>query len=119
MRGFVQTLEASIAIILILATMVMLSDVTPSYPEKDFLMIGNGCLDEIYLKGDLRTYAVSDMESALEDDLDDCLPGVLNYEVKICSSTDCSADDLPESATIALVSRIISVSYTHLTLPTN
>ena len=108
MKGFIKTLEASIAIMLILVTVIVLGATTPSYPEKSFMIIGNGCLDEIYNKGDLRDYAVNNMKTALEDDLDDCLPATLNYEAKICSSTDCTASDLPESATIVLVSRLLS-----------
>ncbi|MBR9682447.1 MAG: hypothetical protein GOV02_02120 [Candidatus Aenigmarchaeota archaeon] len=106
MKGFIKTLEASLAVLLILATVIMLYDAPVSYPEKDFSIIGDYCLDKIYDEGNLRNYAMKDLESEIEDELDDCMPGI-NHKVEICSSVDCSTSGLPDS-TVVLVSRLIS-----------
>jgi len=106
MKGMIKTLEASIAVLLILATVIMLYDSPVSFVEEDFSDIGEQCLQKIENDGVLRYYAMNDMESEIEDELDDCMPGI-NHKVEICSSADCSTTGLPES-TVVLVSRLVS-----------
>lgn len=109
MKGFIKTLEASMAVLLILATVIILYDAPIAYPEKEFTEIGEYCLDKIYDEGNLRNYAAKGLESSIEDEFDECMPGI-NHKVKICSSADCSVSGLPDS-TVVLVSRIISGDY--------
>lgn len=106
MKGFIKTLEATIAVLLIISTVSMLHDVSIAYPEKNFMEVGDYCLDKVYDEGNLRYYAVNDLENELEDNLDDCLAAI-NYKLEICSSMECSITGLPNS-TVVLVSRLIS-----------
>ena len=109
MKGFIKTLEASIAVLLMLATVVMLYDMPVSNPEKYLSDAGEYCMDRIYDQGNLRNYVASGSESSMEDELDSCMPGI-KYKIKICSSTDCTATGLPNS-TVVVVSRLISGNY--------
>ena len=108
MRGFMKTLEASIAIVFILVAVIALNTARPSYPEKDFFEIGSDCLTNIYNDGNLAHYAVNDKESSLKGDLDACLPPTISYDAKICSNVDCASDIIPSGRTVISVSRLVS-----------
>lgn len=111
MKGFMKTLEASIAVVLILGAAVALNNASPSYPERNLMEIGNDCLSNVHNGGLLDQYAMSGDDDGLSDALGDCIPKSLNYEVKICHSSDCSADGLPSDRTVVLSSRLISGDY--------
>ena len=56
----------------------------------------------------VRTYVLNDDEGSMGDDLDDCLPATMNYDLEMCSSTDCSSTIIPDDVTVVLVSRVVS-----------
>ena len=106
MKGYVKTLEAGIAIVLILVSMVFL------FPEKtrtepQISDTGYSCLKYLDYEGVLRYYAVNNLESNLISDLRDCLPPILNYTAKICPTIICNAI-LPEDKTVFLSSYLIA-----------
>ncbi|NIM47258.1 MAG: hypothetical protein GTN40_03825 [Candidatus Aenigmarchaeota archaeon] len=106
MKGYVKTLEAGIAIILILISMVFL------FPEKtktepQISDVGYNCLKYLDYGKSLRYYAVNDFESDLINDLRSCLPPILNYTAKICTTTLCNTE-LPSDKTVFLSSYLIS-----------
>ena len=87
-KGFVKTLEAGIAIALILVSMVFL------FPEKTVIKpkisdTGYNCLKYLDNKGILRQYAVNNMEANLISDLRSCIPPSLDYKAKICLTSSC------------------------------
>ncbi len=105
-KGYIKTLEAGIAIVLILISMVFL------FPEKtrtepQISNVGYNCLKYLDYKGILRYYAVNNLESDLILDLRSCIPPILNYTVKICSTPTCITE-LPENETIFLSSYLIA-----------
>ena len=105
-KGFVKTLEAGIAITLILVSMVFL------FPEKtinepQISDIGYNCLRYLDNQGVLRNYAVNDLENNLISDLRSCLPPILNYTARICTTSTCNTI-LPGNKTIFLSSYLIA-----------
>ena len=106
MKGFVKTLEAGIAIVLILVSMVFL------FPEKtrtepQISDTGYSCLKYLDYEGVLRYYAVNNLEPDLISDLGDCLPPILNYTAKICTTSTCITE-LPENEAISSSSYLIA-----------
>jgi len=106
MKGFVKTLEAAIAIVLILISIVFL------FPEKtrtesQISDIGYNCLKYLDYRGVLRYYAVNSLESNLISDLKGCLPPILNYTARICSTIICDTN-LPQDKTVFLSSYLIA-----------
>ncbi len=99
MKGYVQTLEAVIALGIILLSITIV--LTPqTYPEKvDLKDNYYNFLDHIDNKGLLRSYVENNMEAELSDELEDCLPKIASFSVKICSTSNCIAS-LPEDKTI-------------------
>ena len=106
MKGYVKTLEAIIAVVLILVSMVFL------FPEKTRVEpqasdIGYNCLKYLNYEGVLRYYAVNNLESDLINDLGNCLPPILSYTAKICTYTPCNTE-LPADKTTFLSSYLIA-----------
>lgn len=88
-KGFVKTLEAAIAITLILVSVVFL------FPEKvktepKISDTAYNCLRNLDNRGVLRYYAVNNLESNLISDLKGCIPPLFDYVVKICTTSTCS-----------------------------
>jgi len=105
-KGYVKTLESVIAIVLILISIVFL------FPEKtrtepQISDTGYNCLKYLDFKGVLRYYAVNDLESNLISDLRSCLPPILDYKAKICTTSICNTQ-LPEYTTVFLSSYLIA-----------
>jgi len=108
-KGYVKTLEAGIAITLILVSMVFL------LPEKaeakpQISDTGYKCLKYLDYKGVLRNYTVNTLESNLLSDLRECIPPILNYTARICTSTPCTTE-LPTDKTVFLSSYLIAGEY--------
>ena len=78
MKGYIKTLEAGIAIVLILVSMIFLfSERTKQEPQ--ISDTGYNCLKYLDYKGILRYYAVNNLESNLISDLRGCIPLILDY----------------------------------------
>jgi len=105
-KGYVKTLEAVFAIVLILISMVFLfpgkPKVEPQIPDT-----GYNCLKHLDYKGVLRYYAVNNLESDLISDIRGCLPPILNCTARICATPSCNTE-LPENRTIFLSSYLIA-----------
>ena len=97
-KGFVQTLEAVIAVTLILFSILFIY--SGQVESKDFSEQSFRCLEYLDKKGTLRSV------ERLEEDLRICLPPTVDFIVKICESPKCSAT-VPEK-TVSLSSYIIA-----------
>ncbi len=106
MKGYIKTLEAGIAIVLILVSIIFLF---PERTKKDPQISDTGynCLKYLEQTGALRYYAVNNLESNLNSYLRACLPPILNYTTKICSAMPCNIQ-VPENRTIFLSSYMIA-----------
>ncbi len=68
---------------------------------------GYNCLRYLDYEGVLRNYAANSLESDLISDLRKCVPPILNYTARICTSTSCNTE-LPTDKTIFLSSYLIA-----------
>lgn len=105
-KGFEKTLEAAIAIVLILVSIVFLFTGN-GITEPQMSNTGYECLKNLDNQGLLRYYAVNDLEVSLSDSLKACIPPLLGYATKICSTSACSAV-LPVNKTIFLSTYLIA-----------
>lgn len=105
-KGFEKTLEAAIAIVLILVSIVFLftgKEIT----EPQMSVTGYECLKNLDNQGLLRYYAVNDLGDSLSASLKTCIPSLLNYTTKICSTSACSTI-LPVNKTVFLSTYLIA-----------
>ncbi len=105
-KGFEKTLEAAIAIVLILVSMVFIF-AGEEIREPQISATGYECLKNLEDQGLLRYYAVNNLEDSLNTSLKTCIPPLLNYTAKICATSQCSAV-LPVNRTIFLSSYLIA-----------
>ena len=89
MKGYMQTLEAIIAIGIALLAVTMILTPQTLQERRDLSEAYFNCIDSMENRGLLRYYAENDMEVEIYNDLDACLPGLVNLSVKICSDSDC------------------------------
>jgi hypothetical protein len=101
-KGFEKTLEAAVAIVLILASMVFLF-AGKETSEPQLSATGYECLKNLDDQGLLGYYAANDLEDSLNASLKTCVPPLLNYTTKICATSTCNTL-LPENRTIFLSS---------------
>ena len=106
MKGFIKTLEAALAIVLILVSMVFLFKERVSN-ESQISDTGYGCLKNLDNQGSLRYYAVTNLESRLNSDLKGCIPPLFDYSAKICTSVSCDTN-LPSDKAVFLSSYLIA-----------
>ena len=105
-KGVVQTLEATIGAVLILSTLVFLYSFQADTTEINLLDKADACLKYLDNKGELRYYAFNGV-TTLETKVKDCLPGITDFDLKVCYTEQCNGD-LPENKTVVLSSYIIS-----------
>ena len=105
-KGFIKTLEAGIAIVLILVSMVFIFPEKPTI-EPQISDTGYGCLKYLDERGVLRYYAVNNLETSLISDLKGCIPTLLNYTARICITSTCNTL-LPTNKTVSLSSYLIA-----------
>lgn len=106
MKGFINTLEAGIAIVLILVSVVFLF-VQNKPQESQISDIGYNCLKQMDNEGTLRYYAENNLEDNIVSDLRSCIPPLFNYTVKICTSSKCITQ-LPYDKSTFLSSYLIA-----------
>ena len=94
MKGFTQTLEAVIGVVIIIGVMLFLFSPV-NIQEQDIHETAYSCLK--YAK-DFEDFDVK---------LNECLPGTYQYQYRICEEISCSAT-LPENKTITAVDYINS-----------
>lgn len=106
MKGFIQTLEASIGAILILMIVVLLYSYQPTVPETQLLQVGYNCLDNLDNVGYLSYYALYDV-TELENKIEECLPPITDFKIKVCDTEECNTTT-PANKTVVLASYLIS-----------
>jgi len=105
MKGFIKTLEAVLGVILIIIPLFTLY--TPQRIEEQFSDIGYNCLKDLDNRNLLRYYAVNNMNTELNNNLRDCLPYLIEFNFKICTTSVCSVN-VPENKTVFLSSYVIA-----------
>lgn len=105
-KGFEKTLEAAIAIVLILVSIVFLFT-SKEITEPQMSATGYECLKNLDNRGLLRYYAANDLGDRLDADLKTCIPPLLNYTTKICAISTCNTM-LPINKTVFLSTYLIA-----------
>ncbi|OGI11726.1 hypothetical protein A3K64_00335 [Candidatus Micrarchaeota archaeon RBG_16_36_9] len=108
MKGFIKTVEAGIAIVLMLVSIVFLFVQNKPY-EPQIADLGYNCLKNMDDDGTLRYYAENNLESNIISDLRYCIPPLFDYKVKVCTTSHCISE-LQTDKTIFLSSYIIAGS---------
>ena len=106
MKGFIKTLEAGIAIVLMLVSIAFLFTQRETH-KTQISDVGYNCLKNLDNNGTLRYYSENNLEADLISDLRSCIPPLFNYSVKICTSSNCILQ-LPSSKEIFLSSYLIA-----------
>jgi len=105
-KGFVKTLEAGIAIGLILVSMVFLfpqkTKIEPQLSDTAY-----ECLRYLDNRGVLEYYTVNGKQENLISDIRTCLPPLSDFTVKICKTSSCGTT-LPYNKTIFLSGYLIA-----------
>lgn len=107
MKGYIQTLEAVIAAIIILSALVYIFSLRATIPENSLYPNAYSCLKSLDDNGKLRYYAYNSLEDSLRNELRNCLPPLAEFNVRICKTNDCSYE-VPQNKTVALTSYLIS-----------
>ena len=105
-KGFEKTLEAAIAIVLILVSIIFLFT-NKEITEPQLSATGYECLKNLDNQGMLRYYAANGLEDRLNADLKTCIPPLLNYTTKICATSTCNTV-LPINKTVFLSTYLIA-----------
>ena len=105
-KGFIKTMEASIAIVLILVSIVFLFTQVKAY-EPQVSDAGYNCLKNLDDRGKLSYYAENGLEANLNSDLRGCVPPLFNYAVEICTTPRCITT-LPSDRAVSLSSYLIA-----------
>ena len=109
-KGFLYILEAMIAALIILSTMVFLFHQSREAPEfyiSTLKNTGYDCLKGLDDQNILRDYAINNQTNKIKSELQSCLPTASNYTVTICRQT-CTPYSLPQRKNIVKVSYYIS-----------
>lgn len=106
MKGVIKTLEAALAVIIVLIAVIFVFTPQPK-SEPQISNIGYECLNYLDNKGVLRYYAVNNLESDLKSDLKTCLFPMFNYTARVCTTAYCSVQ-IPENKTVYLSSYLIA-----------
>lgn len=108
MKAYLYTLEAMIASLLILSTLVFIY-----HPQQktsfDFSILkdsGIGCMKDLGNKGLLRYYALNNLTQEMRTAAQSCLPKTANFSVGFC--TDVCNMDVPINKTTIVVYRFIA-----------
>lgn len=112
MKGMMHTLEAVLGSVLVLVGIMMIFPVQQT-SEINFSEVGYSCLNYLGQNGLLRYYAINNMNAELNDSLKVCLPSVANFKLKICSTSDCTDNDIPYDKTVYLSSYLIAGENTY------
>lgn len=108
MKGYLYTLEAMIAAILILSTLVFIYQPQQKTGFDVSILKDSGfaCLKDADNKGLLRYYALNNMTQQARSAMQSCLPNTANFSVAFC--TDTCALEKPQNKTSVGVSYFIA-----------
>lgn len=110
MKAMLYTIEAVFGAILILVGIMSIFPIQQQ--ETAFSDVGYSCLNYLDREGILRYYAVNDMITELNNSLKNCLPSVMDFMVKVCSSSDCKGTT-PTDKSVYLSSYLIAGENTY------
>jgi hypothetical protein len=108
MKGFMYTLEAMIAALIILSALVTVYSFSRQQENFGSAAIkekGYSCIKDMDSRGILRHYALSNDSAGIRGYFQGCLPRTLNFSVSFCAS--CAAG-LPGNMTIESVNYLIA-----------
>lgn len=109
-KGYIYTLEVSIAALLVFTSLIYAFRTLPNLKDPSALIIKSRCYDALeYLNdaGILREYVYKGYREELEIKLLELLPSNLNVEVLICE-TDCTPTYVPTDRNIIVVDYYVS-----------
>jgi len=99
-KGVIQTLEAAIAITIILSSIIYVQ--MNNVNNRDYSIQLNNCMEYLYKNG---TFYLS--ESEISEQLANCLPPILDFTIKKCNDISCITT-LPDDKSVFSSSYIIS-----------
>jgi hypothetical protein len=105
-KGFVKTLEASIAIVLILASITFIAPERYLHDDK-ISEKAYWCLTNLDESGKLRYYSDNSLESEMNSDIRSCIPSAYNYSLRICYTASCIGY-IPENKPVYTANYLIS-----------
>lgn len=108
MKGMMYTLEAMIAAVLILATLITVYSFSKQETGFDAATIkesGYSCVRSLDGRGVLRYYALANDSVGVRSYLKSCLPRSLNFSISFCQTC---APDVPGNKTIISVNYMIA-----------
>ncbi len=108
MKGMIYTLEAMIAALLIMGTLVTVYSYAKQQEGFDAVTIrdkGYSCIKDLDVRGLLRHYALSNDTAGIRSCLRACLPRSLNFSIHFCASC---APDVPGNKTIISINYMIA-----------
>lgn len=108
MKGLAYTLEAMIAAMLILSTLVMVYSFPKQQEGFDAVTLrekGYSCMKDLDNRGLLRYYALSNDSIGIRSYFQSCLPRTLNFSISFCSVC---TPDVPGNRTIISVNYLIA-----------
>lgn len=108
MKGMMYTLEAVIAAVLILATLITVYSFPKQEAGFDAATIkesGYSCIKNLDGRGVLRYYALSNDSVGIRSYFQGCLPRSLNFSMQFCAAC---ALDVPGNKTIVSVNYVIA-----------
>lgn len=111
MKGIMYTMEVILGAILVLLGIMVIFPA--QQVERGFSESGYSCLNYLDQKGLLRYYTLNNMNTELNDSLKSCLPSIVDFKFKICSSSDCKDITIPYNKTVYLSSYFIAGENTY------
>lgn len=108
MKGLSYTLEAMIAALLVLSTLVSVYSFSKQEEGFDAVTIRDGgysCIRDADSRGLLRHYALLNDSAGARIFFQSCLPRSLNFSINFCASC---APDIPANRTIVSVNYIVA-----------
>ncbi|MEM3609611.1 MAG: hypothetical protein QXK49_03025 [Candidatus Aenigmatarchaeota archaeon] len=112
MKGMMYTIEAVIGAILVL---IGITFIFPAQQQKELNLLETSfnCLIYLDQRGLLRYYAENNMNNELKDSLKSCLPPILDFKFKICSTSNCIETTIPYDKEVYLSSYLIAGENTY------
>jgi hypothetical protein len=105
-KGFVKTLEAAMAIVLILLSITFIAPERYFHADK-ITEKAYSCLTNMDQSGKLRYYSDNGFESDMASDIRSCIPASYDYSLRICYTTSCTGD-IPENKPVYTASYLIT-----------
>ena len=106
MKGVLHTLEAVIAVMIILLGVGFVYPMREK-PELSIADVGYKCLSSLDQEGLLKYYVSNDMTSSLNNSLGNCITPGIGFNFKMCDSAVCNPDSIPDDKEIFISSYLL------------